>query len=360
MELHISKTKKNTVVLLDDDMRLIKPVCNFLKFQSKVKQRSLNTVIANGRDLKLFWEFLQKNCYDYKEVTPKVIGEFIEHLQQPQVEGTVLSLFSESERTGKTINRILSTIHGFYKYAVIEYSGVENPIIMEDVNRSFDMFKSLLHHTRTNNKTSKSIFKVKESENHITLIPDHIAELLCDSLPTKRDKLVFKIMYFTGARIGEVLNLNIKDIPYPDFDKSIDVLKSIKSKGKYRDLYIPTFLVEEIDNYIIEERAEIETDHDYLFVSYKKNYFGKPLTYQAVYDLFQKKQKEIDFHFNIHDLRHTFITHLAESGMDVSVIKIIAGHEHVTTTQKYTHLSSKYVEQSLTSYWKKSSLFKGE
>ncbi|WP_195513411.1 tyrosine-type recombinase/integrase [Turicibacter sanguinis] len=360
MELHISKITTNTVVLLDDNMRLIKPVCNFLKFQSKVKQRSLNTVIANGRDLKLFWEFLQKNCYDYKEVTPKVIGEFIEYLQQPQVEGTVLSLFSESERTGKTINRILSTIHGFYKYVAIEHSGVENPIIMEDVNRSFDMFKSLLHHTRTNNKTAKSIFKVKESENDITLIPDHIAEIFCNSLPTKRDKLIFKIMYFTGARIGEVLNLQIKDIPYPDFDKSIDILKSIKSKGKYRDLHIPTFLLEEIDNFIIEERAEIETDHDYLFVSHKKNYLGKPLTYQAVYDLFKKKQEEIDFHFNIHDLRHTFITDLAESGMDVSVIKIIAGHEHVTTTQKYTHLSNKYVEQSLTSYWKKSSLFKEE
>jgi len=87
---------------------------------------------------------------------------------------------------------------------------------MEDVNRPFDMFKGLLHHARSNNKTKKSLFKVKENETTFKLVSDSDAETFLNALTTWRDKLIFKIMYLTGARIGEVLDLQIEDIPYPD------------------------------------------------------------------------------------------------------------------------------------------------
>ncbi|WP_099192346.1 tyrosine-type recombinase/integrase [Tepidibacter mesophilus] len=356
MELHILRNRdKDIIVLLDDNMKLVNPVYDYLKYLRQ-KGRALNTIKANGRDLKIYWDFLNKKGYEYDGVTPNTIGEFIEYLRDPN--DNMVTLYAESKRTGKTINRILSTVYNFYKYCGM-VKKVNTPIIMEDVNRPFDMFKSLLHHARINNKTKQSIFKVKESKTTFKLVSDNNAETFLSNLSTWRDKLIFKIMYFTGARIGEVLELQIEDIPYPNTSNDIGMLENIKSKGKTRNLYIPMALIEEIDNFIMEERNYIDTEHSYIFVSQQKQNLGKPLTYRAIYEVFNTVKKKTGISFNFHDLRHTYITHLVENGMDISVVKIIAGHEHVTTTQQYTHISNKYLEDNLSKYWKQSILIGG-
>lgn len=359
MELSVTKTEKGgVVVLLDGSMRIVKPVQDYLNQQARLG-RSFNTLLANGRDLKHYWEFLNHKGYDYTKITPVIIGEFIQFLRSP--DGTnekIFTLYSSSKRTGKTVNRILSTVYCFYKYCCL-ISEIENPIMMEDINRPQNMFKSLLHHTRLNNKTHKSIFKIKESEAGITIIPDAHIELVLDNLSTERDKLVFKILYLTGARIGEVLDLKIENIPYPNPGEPFGVLKNIKSKGKNRDLFIPTALIEEIDDFIINERSAIETEHSFLFVSLQKQYLGKPLTYRGIYEVFCRVKEKLGLTFNFHDVRHTFITHLAETGMDVSIISKIAGHKNISTTERYTHLSDKHVGESLARYWQRSILLGG-
>ena len=358
MELHSIRYKeKDIIVLLDDNMKLVKPVYDYLKYLRQ-KDRAFNTIKANATDLKLYWEFLNRENYKYDEVIPNTIGEFIEYLREPNATDNVVSIYSESKRTGKTINRILSTVYNFYKYCGM-IKEVNNPIIMEDVNRPFNMFKSLLHHARSNNKTKKSIFKVRESKTTFKLVSDNDAEIFLNNLPTWRDKLIFRILYLTGARIGEVLELQIEDIPYPDISKEIGILENIKSKGKTRHLYIPMALLEEIDNFIMEERNNIDTEHSYIFISQQKQNLGKPLTYRAIYEVFNTVKKKTGIHLNFHDLRHTYITHLVENGIDISVVRIIAGHEHITTTQQYTHISPKYLENSLNRYWSKSILIGG-
>ncbi|MDU5108440.1 site-specific integrase, partial [Clostridium sp.] len=289
---------------------------------------------------------------------PNVIGEFIEYLREPDATDNVVSIYAESKRTGKTINRILSTVYNFYKYCGM-VKEINNPIIMEEVDRPFDMFKSLLHHARSNNKTKQSIFKVKESKTTFKLVSDNDAETFLNALTTWRDKLIFKIMYLTGARIGEVLDLQIEDIPYPDTSEEIGILENIKSKGKRRHLYIPMTLLEEIDNFIMEERNNIDTEHSYIFVSQQNQNLGKPLTYRAIYEVFNTVKKKTGIELNFHDLRHTCATALVQSGMDISVVKIILGHEHITTTQQYTHISNQYLEDNLSRYWNKSYLIGG-
>ena len=64
--------------------------------------------------------------------------------------------------------------------------------------------------------------------------------------------------------------------------------------------------------------------------------------------------------FNFHDLRHTFCSNLIESGMDISIVKIIMGHEHISTTQKYTHLSHSYLEDRLSRSWSRSLMAGGD
>ena len=303
MELYTIRYKeKDIIVLLDDNMKLVKPVHDYLKYLRQ-KDRAFNTIKASGTDLKLYWAFLNREHYKYDEVTPNVIGEFIEYLREPNTTDKVVSIYAESKRTGKTINRILSTVYNFYKYWGM-VKEINNPIIMECINRPFDMFKSLLHHTRSNNKTKQSIFKVKESKTTFKLVSDKDAETFLNNLPTLRDKLIFKIMYLTGARIGEVLELQIEDIPYPDTSKEIGMLENIKSKGKKRNLYIPMILLEEIDNFIMEQRNNIDTEHSYIFVSQQKQNLGKPLTYRAIYEVFNTIKKKTGIELNFHDLRH--------------------------------------------------------
>lgn len=361
MELSVIKQgDRGVVVLLDDEMKIVKPVYAYLKQQARL-DRSFNTIIANGRDLKLYWEFLNYMGYEYTEVTPITIGEFIEFLRSSEeyMDDKIIILYGTSKRTGKTINRILSTVYCFYKFCCL-VTEIKNPIIMEEINRQQNMFKSFLHHARNNNKIGKSIFKIKQSEAVITIIPDAHIELLMNHLQSNRDKLILKILYLTGARIGEILDLKIENIPYPNSDETFGILKNIKSKGKYRNLFIPMNLIEEIDSFIINERALIDTEHSYLFVALQKQNLGHPLTYRSIYDVFDRAKTKAGLKFNFHDIRHTFVTHLAEMGMDVSIISIIAGHKHIQTTEKYTHLSDRYIGESLSRYWKSDAFFGGD
>ena len=355
MELHVLDAGKVTVVLLDNDMKIVKPVYDFLKFQQQ-KSKADNTLIANGRDLCLFWIFLKKNGYAYDEVSPRMIGEFIDFLRGGD---DMLALYKESTRSNRTINRVLSTVHTFYQYQA-DMQEIDNPMLTHEVNRPFNMFKGILEHARSDNRTKQSIFKLKESTHTVHLVTDLEMELVLGRLSKRRDILLYKMLYLTGARIQEVLDLQIESVPVPDMSKSVGVLQQIKSKGKYRDLYVPMSLLAELDEYIMEERSQIETDHSYIFVSEQKKQLGKQLTYSAAYDKLKKVQAEVGADFNFHDLRHTFCSNLIESGMDVSVAKIIMGHEHISTTQKYTHLSDPYIEDSLFRYWSRSTLIGGD
>lgn len=352
MELSIIKsTEASIVVLLDDSMRIVKPVYDFLKYQ-RLKGRADNTIRSYGRDLKIYWDFLNQYRYSYDEITIAKMSGFVEYLRSSGSPGT-LALYKVSCRTPQTINRILGTVHGFYRYCGMMMD-VENPILLKDINRPFNMFKSFLHHARQDNQTKQSVFKVKESTHTVHLVTDSEVEEVYKVLPSSRDKLILRILYLTGARIGEVLDLQIEDIPCPDATEKLGVLPNIKSKGKRRDLYLPMFLLEEIDRYIFEERSLVEAKHGYIFVSLKKGYYGNPLTYRAAYEAFKEAKKQAGISFNFHDLRHTFISYLVESGMDISVVKIIAGHEQITTTQQYTHISNQYLRESLNKYWESS------
>ncbi|KGO13103.1 hypothetical protein NZ45_14100 [Clostridium botulinum] len=362
----IQVNNQEVVVLLDEKMRIVTPVYNYLKYLRQMN-RSINTVRACGRDLKAYWEFLELKGYTYEKATPNIIGEFIEFLREPIHDESVIFVNAPSKRTGKTINRILSTIHNFYKYCTLIIQ-IQNPIYMDDVNRPFDMFKSLLHHAKKDNKIKKSIFKVKENERAVRILSDTDAKIFSDNLHTRRDKIIFKILYLTGMRIGEVLSLGIEDIPIPDSSKEIAIITLMpkdtnrydqQNKSGSRKIYMPMSLLEEIDNYIMNERNNIDTEHSYLFVSYEKQFKGKPLTYRGLYEVFKRVCSKTGISINFHDLRHTYITNLIESGIDISVVRIIAGHKHISTTQKYTHLSSKYLDDALQRYWSKSELIGG-
>jgi len=247
MELHVTKRKgREIVVLLDNDMRIVKPVYDYLKYQDQ-RDRAINTLIAYGNDLKAFWEFLSDYGYAYDEVSPKMIGEYKEYLMSE--DDNIIAINKEGARTAKTINRMLSTLHGFYQYKA-DMQEIDNPLLMHEVNRPFNAFKGILEHARSDNKTKQSIFKVKESNYKINLVSDDEMELFLSRLDKRRDILLYKMLYLTGARIQEVLDLEIESVPVPDMSQPVGCFQQIKSKGKTRDLYVPMSLIQELDDFI--------------------------------------------------------------------------------------------------------------
>lgn len=354
MELIVIRNeKREEVVLFDNDMRIIRPVYGFLQNQKR-RGRSFNTIKANGRDMKIYYDFLNVYGYKAEAATSDTILDYVDYLRNSN---GIPALYKESALTAQSVNRMLSTVRSFYKFYEMTYGAV-NPILVEEVYRG-NVHRGMLAHIRNDNRIKSSVFKVKECKRRIHLIDENKALTFLNQLPTRRDQLIFKTLYLTGARIQEVLDLKISQIPYPDAEKEICVLEGIKSKGKTRDLYVPMAVIAELDSFIMEERSLVETDHDYLFIANKAGFTGNRLGYHSLYAVFKKVSNKTEIELNFHDLRHTFISHLTETGMDISLIRIIAGHEQIETSQKYIHISGKYLKDSLATYWNKSILTGG-
>lgn len=339
MELHvIIEPEREIVVLLDNEMRIVKPVYNYLKYL-KQKGSAVNTLKAKGSDLKIFWQFLYENGYDYDKVTPNMIAKFIDYLRKGN-ENSIRNDI-ESARTDRTINRILSTVRMFYQY-------------QSDI-QAVDNAMSVLHQAKLDNKTSQSIFKIKESKRMTRLVTEDEINLFLSKLSKRRDILLYKVLYLTGATIQEVLDLKIEDIPAPDLSKSVGIFQQIKSKGKTRDLYAPMSLIVELNAFIFEERNLIKTEHSYLFVSEQERQKGKQLTYRSAYEKLKRVQDEIGIFFSFHDLRHTFYSNLVQQGMPTSIVAHIMGCKYISTSLKDTYVSNSFI-QELSSYWQHSSL----
>lgn len=354
MELIVIQNEaREEVILLDGQMQIVKPVYEFLKNQKR-RGRAFNTRKANGRDMKIYYDFLNAGNYQVEDATLGTILDFIDYLRGSN---DIPSLYKESIRTPKSINRMLTTIRSFYQFYEATYGSIDRSIV-EEISRGGN-YRGMLGHIRNDNRIRQSIFKVKETKRRIHLVDEEEADLFYRALPTWRDRLIFKILYLTGARIQEVLDLEISQIPLPNTAKVICVLEGICSKGKFRDLYVPMSIIEELDDYIMEERSQIETKHEYIFTAVRNGYRGNRLSYRSLYGIFRKTSEKTGIVLSFHTLRHSFISHLTETGMDISLIRLIAGHEQISTSQQYIHISGKYLSESLASYWKQSILSGG-
>lgn len=356
MELHrVSAGTQSGFVLLDRHMKLVQPVNEYLEYQA-LRGRAENTLKAYARDLKIYFEFLERRGWDYARIDANMVREYVEYLRSPDEQ--LVFLNAESKRTPITVNRMIGTVYGFYCYQV-SMNGIDNPIITKEVGNANNVFRGMLYHTRKSNYTKQSIFKIKESDYHVHLFTAVEIHSMYSALPTVRDKLIFKFLIQSGARISEVLALTIEDIPIPDFSSAIGVLRNVKSKGRRRDIYVPTELLAELDSYIMEYRLSVKVAHGYVFTTQHPHQQNRPISYRGLYEVFKRAGRKARLDFKFHDTRHTFITRLVESGMDFSVVRILAGHKHITTTQKYVTLSTDYIADSLAKYWASSAIAGG-
>lgn len=328
-------------VLLDDDMHLVAPVCEFLDFQRKIA-RADNTLRAYALDLKIFWEYLDMCCGSYESVSADMVADFTDYLRRGAGGAA-----HDGGRTNRSVNRILGSIHRFYRYEQLR--GVcSSPMIFETLPRTEQMYRGMLFHTNPSHRVKKSIFKLREQNVGVHIVSEEELRLFLRALGRERDRMLFLLLYYTGARIQEALDLEVSMLPPVSSDQTIGVFRQIRSKGKHRDLYAPMFLIRALHTFVNESG---DAERTYLFVTEKAGCAGRQLTYHTAYAMLSRARIQTGIEFGFHDLRHTFCTRLIEQGMDVGVVSRVMGHEHLYTTKRYLHFSDACLMEYLSDYW---------
>lgn len=280
---------------------MIKEIINFLKYLKDEKNYSKYTVLNYGKDLKLFESFLKdEKIEDIKSIDYQIIR-------------TYLSFLYDKNYEKKTISRNMSTLRSFFKYQLKEGKIKKNPMLLID-NPKLD-------------KKLPKILYVEQLENILNL-PDISTPL------GQRNSLILEMIYSTGVRVSELISIKISDINFDD--------KKIKIFGKgskERYVLFGRVLEEKLNLYINDGRKKILKVHtDYLFL----NKDGEKITSRGVEYVISDVLKKggITFHISPHTLRHTFATHMLNNGADLKTVQELLGHESLSTTQIYTHVSN--------------------
>jgi integrase/recombinase XerD len=156
-------------------------------------------------------------------------------------------------------------------------------------------------------------------------------KILINSTENLKHKLVIKLLYSSGLRLQEIINLKRKEI---DFDRKIIFVNS----GKGRKDRI-TLLSEELKIDLLRYFGSYKFHTDYLF----EGRFGK-YSKKSVQKILEKSSKELNKKITPHMLRHSFATHLLDAGTDLRYIQKLLGHSDLKTTEIYTHVSNKNLE----------------
>ena len=270
---------------------------NYLTFQ---KRYSANTIISYKNDLSVFFDFAfaEYKITELNEITASIIR-------------TWLASLKENNYSSKSINRKISSLKAFFKYQLRQKKILVNPV-------------SAISTLKVNKRLPSFI-----AEKDINLLLKH--DFFPDTFEGKTEFLIFEILYQSGIRRNELINLKEKDI-----DKSAGNIKVLGKGNKERIIPVNKELLNEIELYIFEKHKEFPAlNSDQLLVGKK----GKSLNPKYVYNIVRNNLGRVSTsqRKSPHVLRHTFATHLTNNGAQINAIKELLGHSSLASTQIYTH-----------------------
>jgi len=160
-----------------------------------------------------------------------------------------------------------------------------------------------------------------------------------------RDKAILELLYATGIRISELVNLKISNIDFKE-----DLIRVLGKGSKERIIPITDEAKSHLDKYIYTYRPIILKNKNTEFVFL--NRYGKPISRQSVFKFIKLEclKKGIKKDISPHTIRHTFATHLLQNGADLRVIQELLGHSDITTTQIYAHLVNEQLKNDYDEY----------
>lgn len=280
---------------------MINLIDNFLIYLEKEKNYSINTVNSYRKDLNQFLKYLStKKITKIDDINYKFLRTYLVYL-------------NDKKYSNRSIARMISSLKSFYKYLIKKGIVKSNPMNLIKTPRL--------------EKTLPKFLYYDEIES-ILSIPDKNTPLGI------RDALILEMLYSTGIRVSELINIKLKDILFDD--RKILIL----GKGnKERYVLYGTKMEKLLNDYLNNCRNKlVKNNHDYLIV----NTFGNNITDRGVRKIIDSvlKKGAISYHISPHTLRHTFATHMLDSGADIRIVQELLGHESLSTTSIYTHVSN--------------------
>lgn len=279
--------------------KLIDDFENYLMFEKKYSQ---NTVNSYKEDLKKMDKALKK---DFRVLNNKDIQNYIQN--------------DLKDLNASSVSRTISTLKSLYKYLKINGQIKTNPV--------------------SNINTPKKAQKLPKvlSENEVNNLLDINLKTDFDY----RNKAMLELMYSSGLRVSELINLTLNDI-----DTKSAIVRVFGKGSKERVIPLDEYACEALDNYILYHRYNLfkHGENNYLFL----NNHGEKMTRQGFFKILQKlaKEKNIKTSFSPHTLRHSFATHLLKHGADLRSIQELLGHSDISSTQIYTHITNERLQNN--------------
>lgn len=275
----------------------------FIDYLQYEKKYSLHTINAYQKDISDFAVFAEENFEETNlaEISYSIIRSWIVKLVDEEV-------------SNRSINRKISSLKTFYKYLLKTKQVEVSPLAKH---------KSL--------KVSKKVqvpFSAKEVE---TVIANFSAEGFSDV----RDQLIIELLYSTGMRRAELINLKLEDIQIESSQ-----IKVLGKRNKERMIPLLPSVKKTFITYLKErEQLEINSESDYLLLTNKGKKLYDTLVYRIVNGYFSRVSTKTKN--SPHIIRHSFATHLLNEGADLNSVKELLGHSSLASTQVYTHNSIK-------------------
>ena len=274
---------------------------DFLEYLLVIKKHSDNTIINYKNDIISFLDFNSNNINIKKED----ISNFLKYLYDNNV-------------SKSSISRKLSSLRTFYEYLV------KKEIITVNY---FKMFK--------NPKKDKGLPKyVKEDDiDKMFLVPNTRTWI------GERNLLIIRMLYATGIRVSELVNIGLNDININD-----RTIKILGKGSKERIVVFGNNTKDILEEYLSRGRRQVDIHgSNYLFLNKDGNRLSTRYVRKIINDIIFKAS--IEMHVSPHMLRHTFATGMLNNGADLVSVKDLLGHESLNTTSIYTHVSDDRIKE---------------
>lgn len=263
---------------------------DYLKYERKLSD---NTIASYKNDLKTFDTFFKSKILN---ITTEDIQKYLKHIK---------------DLTARSIAHQITVINSLYQFLISDGYITKNPC--ENIK---------------NPKITKKL-PTYLTEEEI----DKLLDINLVNAYAYRNKAMLELLYATGLRITELLNLKLNDIDLHN------ALVRVVGKGKKeRIVPINDIAIKYVRIYVNEYRKELLKDkiNDYIFISNAST----QMTRQGFFKIIKTecKNKLITKEISPHTLRHSFATHLLSNGADLRIIQDLLGHEDISTTQIYTHV----------------------
>ena len=276
-------------------MKYLSEYLEYLKYQ---KNYSDETIHSYSIDIEEFLDYINSECINICEVAYDVVKAWLIHLDEKKNKST-------------TVSRKISSLRGFYKYLINNKVIDSNPFSLVSLPKKERHLPRFFYYNEL-----EEMFQVPKLNTALG----------------QRDRLLLEMLYATGVRVSELVNIKVSDI-------NGEEIKVLGKGNKERIVEFGDYAESILELYLNEGYKSLNVKKsEYLFLN---NRGGKLTTRGVRYILDNIINKTtIDKKISPHMLRHTFATHLLNEGCDLLTVQELLGHESLTATSIYTHITN--------------------